>query len=112
MQPIGRDQFTVTEAPSIHGHHRTVFGSQIFNWQFETYCDLRDQKLADLRGGVLDCDAAVLHRMTAGGVTFVGGKLRIGGDDLQRSKGDIKFFRRDLLKGGLESLTEFDLAGE
>jgi hypothetical protein len=38
--------------------------------------------------------------------------LSVGGDDLQRRKGNVEFFSRDLLEGGLETLTELSLAGE
>ena len=50
--------------------------------------------------------------MAAGGIAFVGGAARIGRDYFQRREGDIEFFRGDLLKGGLETLAEFGLAGE
>ena len=50
--------------------------------------------------------------MAAGSIAFIGGELRVGGDDLQRREGNVEFFSRDLLEGGLETLAEFGLAGE
>ena len=82
MQHVGRDQFTIAQPPSIRRDHRTIFGSQILRGQFETFCGLCYQEPAHLRGDILDRGAAVLHRMAAGGVAFVSGKLRIGRDDL------------------------------
>ena len=50
--------------------------------------------------------------MAAGSIAFIGGAAGIGGDDRQRCKGHVEFFGGDLLKRGLEALTEFGLAGE
>ncbi len=38
--------------------------------------------------------------------------MRVGGDDLQRGKGNVKLLGRNLLKRRLEALAEFGLAGE
>ncbi len=55
-----------------------MFGSQSFRRQIETPRGLSEQKLAHLRGRVLDRGATVLHGVTAGGISFVGGEARIG----------------------------------
>ena len=112
MQHVGRDEFAVSRAPAIRRDHRAVLGAQILGRQIETLRRLRDQKRAHLRRRVLDRGAAVLHRMAAGGVAFIRGQAGIGRDDLQRCKGNVEFFGRDLLERGLEALAEFGLAGE
>ena len=56
---------------------------QRFGRQFETPRRFRDQERADLRGGMLDRGAAVLHRIAAGGVAFIGGAAGIGRHQLQ-----------------------------
>ena len=65
-----------------------------------------------MRRGVLDRGAAILHRVAAGGIAFIGGQLGVGGDDLQRRKGNVEFFGGDLLERGLETLAKLGLAGE
>ena len=112
MQHLGRNQIAVTEAPAIGRDHRAVVGLQIFNRQIETPRRLCDEKLAHLCGGILDRGAAVLCRIAAGCIAFVGGEARIGGHDLQRLEGNVELLCGDLLEGGLETLTEFGLAGE
>ncbi len=112
MQHVGHDQFAVSKPASVRRDHGPVFGPEIVGRQIPTSCGFRDQQLAHLRGSVLDRGAAVLHRMTAGSITLIGGELRVGGDDLQRRKGNVEFFSRDLLERGLEPLAELNLASE
>ena len=94
MQHVARDQIAITEALAVRRDHRAVFGAQIFRRQIEPPRGFRDQKLAHLRGRVLDRGAAVLHRMAAGGVAFIGGAAGIGGDDLQRLRRERRALRR------------------
>ena len=53
-----------------------------------------------------------MHRVAACREAFIGGAGGVGGDDFQGLKGNVQLFRRDLLKGRLETLAEFGFAGE
>ncbi len=112
MQHVARDQIAIAEALPVRRNHGAVFGAEILRRQIEPPRGFRDQQRAHLRGGILDRGAAVLHRVAAGGVAFIGGAACIGRDHLQRCEGNVELFGGDLLKRRLETLTEFDLAGE
>ena len=51
-----------------------------------------------------------MHRVAACREAFIGGAGGVGGDDFQGLKGNVQLFRRDLLKGRLETLAEFGFA--
>ena len=48
-----------------------VLGFKVVRWQVQPARGLVDQQFAHLRRGVSDGGAAVLHRMTAGGISLI-----------------------------------------
>ena len=71
-----------------------------------------DQDFARLRRGVADRRAAVLHRMTAGRVAFIGGQCRICGDEMDRLGRDDQLLGGELNERCLDALAELGFAGE
>src|SRR5204863_9316083 len=65
-----------------------------------------------LRSGMTDCSSAVLHRVAAGGVTFIGGARRICRDERDTRRIDDEFFRSDLYQCSLYALAQLSLAGQ
>ena len=112
MQHVVRDQIAIAEALSVRRDHGRIFGVEIFGRQIEPPRGFRHQQRAHLGCRMLDRSAAVLHRMAAGGVAFIGGAPCVGGDHLDGFKGNVELFGRDLLERRLEALAKFDLAGE
>ena len=59
-----------------------------------------------------DRGAAVLHRVTAGGVTLVWGQRGVRRDQMHGVRRHVQLFRRDLDQRGLDALSQFRLAGK
>src|SRR5206468_11794955 len=70
------------------------------------------QHNANLRRSVLNRRGAVLHRLTARGISLVRRSARIRGDELDASGLDDKLFGRNLDQRGFDALSELRLAGE
>jgi hypothetical protein len=112
MQHVFGDEFAIGQPASVFRDHAAVVGAQAVCGDIEPLCRLGDQQCPRLRSRVLDRNPAVVRRVAAGGVAFIGGQFGVRGDYLQRSEDDIELLGGDLLERGLEALSQFRLAGE
>src|SRR5262249_34404807 len=71
-----------------------------------------DQQRARLCRGIANRSAAILHGMTARGVTLVRGECCVGRDEVNGLGRDREFLGGDLSEGRLDALPELALAGE
>ncbi|MNO86962.1 hypothetical protein D3C76_783770 [compost metagenome] len=69
------------------------------------------QQLTHLRRRVEQRGPAVENTVTAGGVAFVGRQRRIGGEQVDRCRGNLQTFSGNLQQGSFDAGAQFDLTG-
>ncbi len=112
MQALRRNQFAITEAAAVGSDDGRVLRFQLCGRHAGARCGFGDEELPHLSGGVHDRRAAVLHGMAAGGIAFVRGQRRVGGDKRDAVEIDVELFRGDLHERSLDALAELGFAGE
>src|SRR6266568_4874550 len=72
------DELAEPDTPAVIGNHVAVLQLEPFSGGRELGCCTRQEECTNLRRGFADRGAALVHRVTAGGIAFVRRALSVG----------------------------------